>query len=102
MRELKEKYFGEGYSLSDQPTSNSPGNPSLGAYSFVGLFMMTAAATLLVIICSECSLKVRSINQRPPSDRIDSRVDYSTEMINVGGECPTGDDQEHPPPTNYS
>lgn len=61
--------------------------------------MMTAAATLLVIICSECSLKVRSINQRPPSDRIDSRVDYSTEMINVGGECPTGDDQEHPPPT---
>ncbi|XP_074365279.1 glutamate receptor 2.5-like [Apium graveolens] len=69
IRNIEKRYFGEGYISELYQDKDISGNgSSLTAYSFVGLFTVTAFLTLLAVICSECSFAIsRYRNQNIPS-----------------------------------
>ncbi|KAJ7979516.1 Glutamate receptor-like protein [Quillaja saponaria] len=78
MHEIENKYFGSKAILQSDPisSSNSP-SPSLTAYSFAGLFMISGIATLLALIYSQ------NIIWRKPIANLDPSTDGSTTRNNV-------------------
>ncbi|KAI3782152.1 hypothetical protein L2E82_12185 [Cichorium intybus] len=55
MQTLETSHFGTKYSSQDFNPQISPKAPGLNAYNFAGLFIITAFATIIALLCSESS-----------------------------------------------
>ncbi|CAH1432653.1 unnamed protein product [Lactuca virosa] len=80
MRDLKEKHFGDKYSSQDFNPQISPEAPGLNAYNFAGLFIVTAFATMIALLCSEssfgkkCAFKLKDYEKKQGSSFSSNKV----------------------------
>lgn len=58
IQQIEKRYFGTIYTFQYHADNISRDGPSLTAYSFSGLFTITAFLTLLALVCSECSFAI--------------------------------------------
>ncbi|KAI3513934.1 hypothetical protein L1887_12173 [Cichorium endivia] len=80
MQTLETSHFGTKYSSQDFNPQISPKAPGLNAYNFAGLFIITAFATIIALLCSESSfgkkyaLKVKNYAKKRGSNFSSSQV----------------------------
>ncbi|KAK1399848.1 Glutamate receptor [Heracleum sosnowskyi] len=68
IRQIEKNYFGVGYTSQYAGEDISRDSPSLTAFSFAGLFTITAFLTLLALVCSECSFAISRYRRRNAVD----------------------------------
>ncbi|KAK1399849.1 Glutamate receptor [Heracleum sosnowskyi] len=107
IQQIEKRYFGVGYTFQYHAEDISREGPSLTAYSFAGLFTITAFLTLLALVCSEISFVIsryRNLNANisrvqslkmtddVPTEENDQRD--SKEEVEILGQEETNDEQE--------